>query len=143
MKDCAYEPCSAGVGQTRIQLKDKMAMARPSYSYQHIYDTVSRIPCGRVATYGQIAKIAGMPGQARLVGYALSALDAWSAVPWHRVVNARGEVSPRSNGSMLEVSQRIRLENEGITFDSAGRIPLPELQWLPEPAEQGRKKKAL
>ena len=118
-------------------------MARPSYSYQHIYDIVSRIPCGRVATYGQIAKIAGMLGQARLVVYALSALDAWSAVPWHRVVNARGEVSPRSNGSMLEVSQRIRLENEGITFDSAGGIPLPELQWLPEPAEQDRKKKAL
>ncbi len=63
--------------------------------YPRIYSVVRRIPNGRVATYGQIARLAGLPGGARQVGYALHALDEDSDVPWQRVVNARGRVSSR------------------------------------------------
>jgi methylated-DNA-protein-cysteine methyltransferase related protein len=84
-----------------------------------------------VATYGQVARLAGLPGQARLVGYALSALPERSSVPWHRVVNARGEVSPRSGDSPMAIVQRLRLERERVRFDPRGRIPLESFQWKP------------
>jgi methylated-DNA-protein-cysteine methyltransferase-like protein len=58
--------------------------------YQLIYSVIKRIPRGRVATYGQIAEIAGIGGHARQVGYALHALPSDSGVPWHRVVNSFG-----------------------------------------------------
>src|SRR5438876_3739234 len=86
-------------------------------TYQRIYAVVRRIPRGRVATYGQIAKLAGLPGAARQVGYALHALRPGSRVPWQRVVNARGSISlaPMRGG----VDQRILLEREGVHFDAA------------------------
>jgi len=93
-----------------------------------VYAAVRRIPRGRVATYGQIADLAGLGKMARQVGYALYALSDHAAVPWHRVVNARGEISRRSvPGS--EPEQRLRLELEGVRFDARGRIPLPRFQW--------------
>ena len=92
---------------------------------------VSRIPRGRVATYGQVARLAGTPGHARLVGYALAALREGSTVPWHRVVNARGEVSERSDGSPMGVVQRARLRREGVRFDEQARISLKRFQWRP------------
>lgn len=114
-------------------------MLASTYTYQHIYAAVSRIPRGRVATYGQIARLAEIPGQARLVGYALSALDERSPVPWHRVVNAAGEISRRSGSSLMEDLQRTRLQREGVVFDANGRIKLSVAQWrssrLPEPAD--------
>ena len=67
-------------------------------SHARIHAVVRRIPRGRVATYGQVAELAGLPGQARLVGYAMAALPAESAIPWHRVINAAGRVSPRAVG---------------------------------------------
>lgn len=106
-------------------------MPTAAYTYQHIYAVVSRIPRGRVATYGQIARLAGIPGQARLVGYALSALDAQSPVPWHRVVNAAGAISRRSSTSPMADVQRIRLQHEGVVFNANGRIKLSEVQWRP------------
>ncbi len=94
-----------------------------------IYAAVSRIPRGRVATYGQIARLAGMPGQARLVGYALHAVPSDRSIPWQRVVNAQGAISlPAEHGSR----QRGLLEREGIRFDSRGRIPLASFQWRPK-----------
>ncbi len=104
-------------------------------SYRNIYAVVSRVPAGRVATYGQIARLAGIPGHARQVGYALSALHDQGPVPWHRVVNARGMISPRSGGSPMEEVQRLRLEAEGVVFDRHGRIPLTRFQW--RPSEEG------
>jgi methylated-DNA-protein-cysteine methyltransferase-like protein len=89
---------------------------------------VRRIPRGRVATYGQIAELAGLEGHARQVGYALHHLPAQSDVPWHRVLNARGEVSPRSAGDSHEL-QRMLLEAEGIAFDGRGRLALAIYQW--------------
>ena len=63
-----------------------------SDTYLAIYAVVGRIPEGSVATYGQVASLAGLPGRARLVGYALSALAGRSTIPWHRVVNAQGRI---------------------------------------------------
>lgn len=100
---------------------------------ERIYAVIRKIPAGQVATYGQIAALAGMPGHARQVGYALSALPDGSPVPWHRVVNARGEISLRSHGSDADLRQRLRLEAEGVVFDAQGRIPLELFRWRPEP----------
>jgi len=97
--------------------------------YARIYQTVRRIPRGRVATYGQIAELAGLPAQARLVGYALAALTD-ARVPWQRVVNGRGEISPRSEPGADEL-QRERLEAEGVVFDARGRVELERFRWRP------------
>jgi methylated-DNA-protein-cysteine methyltransferase-like protein len=101
--------------------------AKPSL-HQRIHDVVSRIPRGRVATYGQIARLAGIPRQARLVGYALHALPAGTRVPWQRVVNAQGGIStPGGHDS----AQRKLLEREGVRFDSRDRIDLDAFLWTP------------
>jgi methylated-DNA-protein-cysteine methyltransferase related protein len=105
-------------------------MPAPSSRYQAIYEVVRRIPKGRVATYGQVARLAGLPGRARLVGYALSALRGEIPVPWHRVVNAQGRISCRSGEGCADMEQRLRLENEGVQFDGLGRIPLERFLWV-------------
>jgi methylated-DNA-protein-cysteine methyltransferase-like protein len=92
---------------------------------------VARIPRGRVATYGQVARLANLPGQARLVGYALAGLDEGSRLPWHRVVNARGGISLRSDDGPAGIVQRLRLERERVVFDADGRIPLERFRWRP------------
>ena len=96
--------------------------------YELIWREVRKIPRGRVATYGQIAELAGLDGHARQVGYALHNLPEKSDVPWHRVVNARGEISPRSAGDSHEL-QRMLLEAEGVVLDLRGRIDLREYRW--------------
>ncbi|MDQ3697922.1 MAG: MGMT family protein [Gemmatimonadota bacterium] len=100
-------------------------------AYARIYAVVRRIPAGRVATYGQVALRADVPGQARLVGYAMSALPTASAVPWHRVINAQGRISARREEPGGSLTQRMRLEAEGIRFDAAGRISLERFGWRP------------
>lgn len=96
--------------------------------YARIYATIQRIPRGRVATYGQIAALAGLPGRARQVGYALHALPGGSPVPWQRVLNARGEISlPGASGAR----QRALLAAEGVELDDRGRIDLAVYQWRP------------
>jgi len=102
--------------------------------YERIYAVVRRIPRGRVATYGQIARLAGLPGQARMVGYALAALTDGSRVPWQRVVNAQGRVSPRAGGSGGEELQRAVLRREGVRFGPSGAIPLAAFRWRPRGA---------
>ena len=105
-----------------------MKIGKSESLHERIYAVVSRIPRGRIATYGQIAHLSGMPRQARLVGYALHALPAGSRVPWQRVVSAQGAIStpPRS-----AARQRQLLEKEGVTFDARGRISLDAFQWNP------------
>ena len=93
------------------------------------YAVVRRIPRGRVATYGQVAALAGLPGRARQVGYALAALPDGSDVSWHRVVNARGEISPRTAGTAPGAIQCVLLDAEGVAFDGAGRIDLERFGW--------------
>lgn len=100
-----------------------------STDYNRIFAVVRRIPRGRVATYGQIASLAGLPGSARRVGYALFSLPAATALPWQRVVNAQGGISlDPTNGGL---TQRRLLEREGVLFDSRGRISLPKYRWRP------------
>jgi methylated-DNA-protein-cysteine methyltransferase-like protein len=111
-------------------------MPESSTIHRRIYAVVSRIPRGRVATYGQVARLANLPGQARLVGYALSALPEKSRVPWHRVVNAGGQVSPRRDGGPMASIQRYLLERENVVFDSRGIILLARFRWRPR---QGRR----
>ncbi len=98
-------------------------------NYARIYAMVRKVPRGRVATYGQIASLAGLGGHARQVGYALAALED-DRVPWHRIVNARGEVSPRSWGDSHHL-QRDLLEAEGVEFSETGRISLTRFRWKP------------
>lgn len=96
---------------------------------ERIWRTVARIPVGQVATYGQVAREAGLGRRARMVGRALRSLPAGSGVPWHRVVNARGEISlPATSDSGRE--QRRRLEEEGVVF-TEGRIDLSRFRWRP------------
>ena len=99
-------------------------------SYQRIYRVVRRIPKGRVATYGQVASLAGLAGHARQVGYALHALPDGTIVPWHRVVNAAGRISTRATPGG-ELVQRLQLEKEGIRLDGKGRVPLDQVRWSP------------
>lgn len=96
--------------------------------YAAIWSVVRRIPKGRVATYGQIAELAGLEGHARQVGYALHNLPERNDVPWHRVINARGEISPRTSGDSHEL-QRMLLEAEGIELDLGGRMDLKKYRW--------------
>jgi methylated-DNA-protein-cysteine methyltransferase-like protein len=104
---------------------------------QQIYAAVRRVPKGRVTTYGTIAELAGLDGHARQVGYAMHDLPSGSNVPWHRVVNARGEISPRSRGDSHEL-QRMLLEAEGVEFDLRGTIDLKRFGWPgPTPSESG------
>jgi methylated-DNA-protein-cysteine methyltransferase-like protein len=102
--------------------------APPDSAYEHTYAVVRRIPKGRVCTYGRVAALAGNPGAARQVGYALHALPEHTTVPWHRVINAAGRVSLRRGGG-AELEQRFRLEAEGVTFDPSGRVSLERFGW--------------
>lgn len=96
---------------------------------------VARIPHGRVATYGQVARIAGMPGAARMAGWALHALPdglriKGRSVPWQRVINAQGRVSPRMGDLVGGTSRQLRLlRKEGIRISRAGRIELRIYGW--------------
>jgi methylated-DNA-protein-cysteine methyltransferase-like protein len=102
----------------------------PAGSYERIYAATRRIPRGRVATYGQIAHLAGLPGHARQVGYALHRLATEEPVPWHRVINARGEISRRATPGAEAVQQQLLLR-EGVAVAADGRIDLGRYQWRP------------
>ncbi len=106
-------------------------------NYDRIYAVVRRIPRGRVATYGQVAELAGLGGHARQVGYALHALATERGVPWHRVVNARGQISARAEpgGDLI---QRQLLEREGVNFDAADRLKLERYRWRPKADDRQR-----
>jgi len=95
--------------------------------YQRIRTLVHQIPPGTVATYGQIAAIAG-DCTARMVGYAMAGLPPDSDVPWQRVINAQGKISPRGDPLSSE-RQRRRLAEEGVRFDADGRIDLRRYRW--------------
>ncbi len=96
--------------------------------YETIYDVVRSIPAGKVATYGQIARIVGKCS-ARMVGYAMAALSdgRFPDVPWQRVINARGQISMHGIGNY---EQRMLLEEEGIQFDANDRIDFSLYGWL-------------
>jgi methylated-DNA-protein-cysteine methyltransferase-like protein len=111
--------------------KRKRSIARPDSSRERIYAEVRKVPRGKVATYGQIAMLAGLDGQARQVGYAMAAVPSSSAIPWHRVINAQGRVSMRSEGPGGTIIQQQLLEREGVVFDAGGRVSLARFGWKP------------
>jgi len=100
-------------------------------AYDEIYAVVSAIPRGKVATYGQVAELAGLPRRARMVGYALRELPEGSGIPWHRVVNASGKISQRGRPAS-ERDQKSLLEAEGIVFNLSNRLSLRRSRWEPE-----------
>lgn len=94
--------------------------------YLQIYALVRQIPKGRVPTYGAIAKQVGC--SARTVGFAMAALPAGHDVPWQRVINSQGKVSPRADGDGSLV-QQLLLEAEGVLFDERQTIDLKTYAW--------------
>ena len=102
-------------------------------AYERIWNVVAEIPYGKVANYGQIARIADLGKRARLVGYALHSAPDEMNLPWHRVVNAQGKISLPA-GSASHERQRRLLEAEGIEF-IGGRIDLNVYRWTPDAEE--------
>lgn len=108
--------------------------------YDNIVAVILRIPKGKVATYGQIAGLAGKPRAARTVSYVLHSSSRKLKLPWQRVINSRGTISlPRGNG--YERQKKLLL-GEGIVFDSTDRIDLNKFGWQP-PVPASRKKKKM
>lgn len=99
----------------------------PSPLYERIYAIVRKIPAGRVATYGQIAFLAGLPRGARTVGFAMAACRD-GTVPCHRVVNRLGGTCAAFDAWGQDF-QRALLEEEGVRFDEAGRADLAASGW--------------
>ena len=96
---------------------------------RQILEVVALIPFGKVATYGQIAKLAGLPKHARLVGTVLKNLDEGSHLPWHRVINSQGKVSTINLDENGESRQLKLLKNEGILLENH-KIKLKDYQWI-------------
>jgi len=90
-----------------------------------VWQIVHAIPSGKVATYGQVASLAGMPQQSRLVGRILSRLPRGTKLPWHRVINSQGKISNPNPDRQTE-----RLEKEGVTLIN-GRVSLKNYRWEP------------
>lgn len=97
-------------------------------TFERIYQVVRRIPEGKVATYGQIARLAGSPRWARVVGYALHQNPAFGVIPCHRVVNRQGRPAPGFAFGGADI-QKAMLENEGVSFREDGTVDLSRFQW--------------
>jgi len=103
---------------------------RPVNFFRRVVIAIKKIPRGKVATYGQIAALAGNPRAARQVAWVLHAASDKEQLPWQRVINSQGGISlPRQRGYEL---QRALLVKEGIKFDSDDRIDLARFQWRPK-----------
>ena len=124
--------------QPRKRIGREAPLPRGESAYPRIYAVVNRIPRGRVATYGQVAAEAGMPQAPRVAGYALHALPEGSAVPWHRVVAAGGRLSLGKLDPSSAITQRLRLEHEGVRFDGRGCVDMEEFVWRPRASKLAR-----
>ena len=99
----------------------------PETYRDRVYAVVRRIPPGKVATYGQVARLAA-PCTARMVGFALAGTPKDSDVPWQRVINRMGKISPHGAG-FGSAMQRALLEEEGVQFDAEGRVDFDKVGW--------------
>jgi methylated-DNA-protein-cysteine methyltransferase-like protein len=108
--------------------------------YQAIYKVIRRIPRGRVATYGQVAELAGLPGGARVSAAALKTSRPEHRLPWHRVIGKRGRTTGRI--AIMDpiggAVQRELLEREGVIVDERGSVPLGTYGWLPVTESRAR-----
>lgn len=105
--------------------------------YKQIWQTVQLIPPGKVACYGQIADLAGLPGRARLVGKALGKVpeSGWQgrAVPWYRVINSQGKISFPIGSEYFEKQKQLLQDEQVVIIGS--KIKLKEFQWQPDLSE--------
>lgn len=113
-----------------VQRKSKHVWLDKSENGNAILAMIGQIPMGKVATYGQIARLAGIPRNSRQVGSILRSLPSKTKIPWFRVVSSKGEISSRGN-SNSEHYQRTKLETEGVEFNKRGRISLKQFGWEP------------
>lgn len=104
-----------------------MVVQEPNIN-QRIWQVVAAIPAGNVCTYGEVAARAGLPGAARRVGAALRNLPNETRIPWHRVINASGQISLPA-GSASHTLQRERLRSEGVVFKKTGAVDLQRFRW--------------
>ena len=102
-----------------------------SSAFDEVYKVVRCIPKSRVATYGQVAKLLPKRWSPALVGWALHALPEDNDVPWHRVVDGKGQLGTRRLGTDAASIQEMLLGQEGISLDGEGRIDLARHQWKP------------
>ena len=114
----------------------------PPHKYAHIYAVIKKIPKGKVATYGQIAALAGIPRGARQVGTALRSTPDNLKLPWQRVINAQGRISLRLKDweSGGDDYQKVLLENEGVAISAEGKIDLKRFRWQPADIYAGKTK---
>lgn len=117
-----------------IRQSSHNAQSRLTGLYGRIYNLVRQIPPGRVTTYGRIAREVGCT--ARAVGFAMAALPSGHDVPWQRVINSQGKVSPRRSDDG-DIIQRQLLEAEGVLFDPHGRVDLERYGWEPDDGRAG------
>jgi methylated-DNA-protein-cysteine methyltransferase-like protein len=110
---------------------------------EKFYAVIRRIPRGRVATYGQVAALAGLQRRARMVGQALSSMPEGVEIPWQRVVNAQGGISARNGLGWAEGYQRHLLEEEGVVFGKSGKIDLDRFGWDPDARPPKKKPRGL
>ncbi len=97
---------------------------------REFYGIIQLIPKGKVATYGQIAKLAGLPKHARHVGFALKNMADDTVVPWHRVINSQGKISLSKEDGFGENIQILKLQSEGVVVLN-GKVNLKLFQWIP------------
>ena len=106
-----------------------LLMPKEPSKYQRIWETVKQIPKGRVASYADIAALSGLPGQQRLVGYALHNLPRNSGIPWQRIINAQGKISFPPRTARYK-TQKVLLEREGVVFEK-GRVDMERFGIMP------------
>ena len=102
-------------------------------NYSRIWETVQQIPQGKVATYGQIADLAGLPGRARLVGKALGLAPSNVRLPWFRVINSQGKISFPLGSEHFDKQRALLQEEEVVVLN--GRVRLKDFQWQPNITE--------
>ena len=107
-------------------------MEKKLHFYQKVYLTVSKIPYGKVATYGQIADLIYEYGKARKVGLALIRLNLASNIPWHRVINSKGLITMSVSRNGTDWMQKELLINEGIKFSTEIKIDIKKYLWKPK-----------
>lgn len=107
-----------------------MATDGQQQRYRRIWSTISEIPPGCVASYGQIAEIAGIPRGARQVGYALRHAPSSQALPWHRVLQSAG-TSAFARDSSAYATQKDRLADEGVPMIN-GKVDMGRYRWQPD-----------
>ncbi len=96
--------------------------------HQSVWKVVSEIPSGHVLTYGEVARLSGMPRAARRVSQAMRRAPRAINLPWHRVINSKGMISMRASGER-DILQQVLLETEGVIFNENGKVDLAEVGW--------------